>query len=394
MSTKMHFSDRARNLAESATVKVFRRARELRDAGRDIVDLSAGEPDFPSPSIAVATAHKALDAGHTRYTVTAGLPDLRRILAARYRRLWGAPWEPPNVLISVGAKAALYELMQIVVDPGDEVVIPTPTWVSFEAQARLAGGVVRFVATDPADGFAIRAEPIVEAMSGRTRLVILNSPSNPTGGMVSAVDLRQIVEAAAERGALVLCDETYERFIYEGASHASGAALAAEFPETVAVVSSFSKTYAMTGWRIGYALGPSELIAKMAELQGHVTSNPTSFAMHGALAVVEGAEAEVEAMLAAFRARRQLVVAELERLPGVRCRPPAGAFYAFPNVAGCFRGSRQGSLALAEYLLEEAGVAVVPGVAFGADEHVRLSFAASLEELHRGLERLREALRS
>lgn len=388
----MRFSTRASHLAESATLKVFRRARELRASGREIIDLSAGEPDFPSPRVALEAAHRALDEGFTHYTVAAGTPELRRALAARYARGWGAPWRLENVLITVGAKAALYELINVLVDTGDEVIIPGPAWVSFAAQVELAGGTVVFVPTHAEESFAIRAEPILAALGERTRLVLLNSPCNPTGGVIAAPELRRIVAACAARGVRVLCDETYERFLYDGLELASGAALAAEFPEHLLLVGSFSKTYSMTGWRVGFALGPEPVIRKAAELQGHVTSNPTSFAMHGALAALEGAEAEVERMLAAFTERRELLVAALGHLPGVSCAPPSGAFYAFPNVAGCYRSGLEGSIAFAEHLLEGAGVAVVPGEAFGADEHVRISFACSIEDLQKGLERIRRAL--
>lgn len=392
MRRAMHFSTRAAHLAESATLKVFRRARELRAAGREIIDLSAGEPDFPSPPAALEAAHRALDEGFTHYTIAAGTPELRRALAARYERGWDAPWRLENVLVTVGAKAALYELFNVLVDTGDEVIIPSPAWVSFAAQVELAGGSVVFVPTRAEESFAIRAAPILTALTERTRLVLLNSPSNPTGGILGAAELRRIVETCAARGIFVLCDETYERFLYDGADLASGAALAAEFPEHLLLVGSFSKTYSMTGWRVGFALGPEAVIRKAAELQGHITSNPTSFAMRGALAALEGSEVFVEQMLAAFTERRELLVAALGRLPGVSCQPPAGAFYAFPNVAGCYRPGREGSIAFAEHLLESAGVAVVPGAAFGADEHVRMSFACSIEDLQEGLERIRRVL--
>lgn len=375
-------------------MRVFRRARELRAQGREIIDLSAGEPDFPSPRIALEAAARALEEGFTHYTVAAGIPELRRALAARTTRLWGAPWRLENVLITVGAKAALYELIHVLVDRGDEVIIPSPAWVSFAAQVELAGGTVIFVPTRGEESFAIRAEPILAALSERTRVVLLSSPCNPTGGVVDAAQLRRIVEACAARDVLVLCDETYERFLYGGLVHASGAALAAEFPEHLLLVGSFSKTYSMTGWRVGFALGPEPIIRKAAELQGHVTSNPTSFAMRGALAALEGADADVELMLAAFAVRRERLVAALESLPGVSCRPPSGAFYAFPNVAGCYRPGLEGSIAFAEHLLETTGVAVVPGAAFGADEHLRISFACSMEDLETGLERIRRMLES
>ncbi len=387
----MQLSRRAARIAESATVRVAGKAAELREAGEAIIDWSAGQPDFSSPDIAVEGARRALAEGFTRYTAAAGIPDLRQALADHYGVRHGAPWRLANVLVTVGAKAALFELIMTLIDDGDRVVIPSPCWVSFPEQVRFAGGEPILVPLSADDGFAIRADPLIEAIDSSTRMVLINSPSNPTGGIVSATDLRRIVEHCAERGIVVLADETYERFLYDGAEHASAGALAAEYPDTVIVVGSFSKTYAMTGWRIGYALASAEVIRRTIAVQGHATSNATSFAMHGALAALRGGEPQVERMLTAFARRRELVVRGLESLPGVTCRAPSGAFYAFPHVAAHFREG-EGSLELAERLLDEARVAIVPGVAFDADEHIRISFACSDAELEEGLERLAAAL--
>ncbi len=387
----MNLSRRAQRLAESATLRVSRKAAELRAAGREIVDFSAGQPDFPSPAVAVEAARQALADGFTRYTVAAGIPDLRNALARRYADVYGAPWEQDNVVITVGGKAALYELIMTLVDDGDEVVLPTPAWVSFPEQIGLAGGSVITVPTRADESFAIRSGPILEAVTDATRMILVNSPSNPTGGILAAEDLREIVTFCAERGIAVLADETYERFLFDGGEFASAAALAREFPETVIVVGSFSKTYAMTGWRIGYALADAALIKKTTAMQSHVTSNATSFAMSGALAALEGAEDDVLKMLAAFSRRRDYVVRRLRELPGIECQPPAGAFYAFPDVSACFRDGRRGSVEFAEFLLD-AGVAVVPGVAFGADDHIRISFACSQKDLEAGLDRIAAVL--
>jgi aspartate aminotransferase len=388
----MRLAQRLAQITESATLEVSRRASELASAGVDVVDLGAGEPDFPSPICAVEAAREALAAGFTRYTPAAGIPDLRRGLAERFQRQHDAPWEAQQVAITVGAKAALFQLALALFEPGDEVVLPTPWWVSFPEQIRLTGAEVVPVSLAAAEGFAIRSEAVLAALSPRTRAILLNSPSNPTGGVVEPAELESIVEAAASRGLLVISDETYERFVYDGRGHASVAALAARFPETVVLVGSFSKTYAMTGWRIGYVVGPPEVIEGVLRIQGHATSNPTSFAMKGALAALEGAEDDVEHMLAEYRQRRDLVVAGLGRLPGVRCQPPAGAFYAFPDVSSCFRDGLRGSVPFASMLLEEARVAVVPGIAFGDDAHIRISFACSRERLAEGLERIETAL--
>jgi aspartate aminotransferase len=388
----MKLAARAARIGESATLAVTRRAKELQAAGREILDLGAGEPDFCSPRVAVEAAQRALGDGFTRYTENAGIPELRREIAARFRERHGAPWDAGDVLLTVGGKAALFELALALFERGREVVIPSPCWVSFPEQVRFAGAEPVFVETSPQDGFRIHADPLLAAITPRTGAVILNSPCNPTGGVVSAEDLRRVTAACAERDVPLVYDETYERFIYDGVEHASAAALAAEFPETIVLVGSFSKTYAMTGWRVGYALGPRAVISAAAAVQSHATSNPTSFAMVGALAAWRGAEDDVRAMVAEYQARRDFLVPRLNAIPGFHCQPPAGAFYAFPDVAGCFRPGRADSLALAEFLLEKAGVAVVPGSAFGGDRHLRISFACSRSTLERALDLIEDAV--
>ncbi len=375
-------------------MRVTRKAAELRAAGKSVVSFGAGEPDFPSPQVAIEAAQQALSDGLTRYTAAAGLPALRSALAERYATSWQAPWQASNVVVSVGAKAALFQLMLLLLGEGDELLMPSPAWVSFEAQAQFAGARVVTVPTTVEDRFAIHAQPLIDAMTDRTRLVLVNTPSNPTGGIMSGAELEKLIDACAARDIVLLADETYDRFVYGEAKATSAAAFAARYPETVVVVSSFSKTYAMTGWRVGYALGPIALLTKLGALQSHATSNPTSFAMYGALAAMKGAEEDVRKMIEAFARRRDLVVDRLRAMPGVRVEPPDGAFYVLPDVQGCYRDTVRGSIALAEYLLDEAGVAVVPGIAFGSDDHVRISFASSEAELEDGLGRMAAALAS
>jgi aspartate aminotransferase len=378
-------------MGESATLRVARRALELKAQGVSLVDFGAGEPDFDSPRVAVDAACQALADGFTRYTAGSGTPELRRALADRARTRWGAPWTAQQVVVTVGAKAALFQLALALFEEGQEVVLPAPSWVSFDEQIRFAGARPVPVPTAAREGFRIEAGPLLAAVTARTRAILINSPCNPTGGMAAAAELREIVSFAAAHGLLVISDETYERFVYDQ-PHASAAALAAEFPETVVLVGSFSKTYAMTGWRIGYLMGPPVVVRAVENIQSHATSNPTSFAMVGALAALAGAEPEVEEMIAEYRARRDLLIPRLNQLPGFCCRPPAGAFYAFPDVAAAYRPGRQGSVEFAEFLLEQARVAVVPGAAFGADGHIRISFACSRAELQAGLGRLAAVL--
>ena len=391
VASLMRLASRMGRIGESATLRVSRKAGELKRQGVEVADFSAGEPDFGTPEVAVDAAIASLRAGFTRYTAAAGIPELREALAARYAGL-GAPWQAGSVVVTVGAKAGLLELAMALFESGTEVILPTPYWVTFPEQVRLLGSDPVAVETSVEDGFRIHAEPILAAITDRTRAVILNSPCNPTGGILEAGDLERIVEACAEREIVVIADETYERFIYDGREHASAAALAARYPETIVLVGSFSKTYAMTGWRLGYLLGPAPVVGAVSKLQSHATSNVTSFAMPGALAALEQAEPDVRRMLDEYAVRRQLVADRLEAIPGVSCPPPSGAFYAFPRVSDCYAPGRQGSIEMAEYLLDEARVAVVPGLAFGNDDHIRISFACSREQLELGLDRLETAL--
>jgi aspartate aminotransferase len=385
-------SARASRIRESATLRVARRALELKARGVPIVDFGAGEPDVDSPAVAVDAACGALNAGFTRYTQGSGTPELRSAVAEDYHARYGSPWSASQSVITVGGKGALFEVAMAVVDEGDEVVLSSPAWGTLPEQVRFAGGRAVEIPTCASDGFRIHAGPILEAITERTRAILLNSPCNPTGGVVLEDDLREIVRTAAERGLLVISDETYDRFVYGNIRHASAARLAAEFPDTVVLVGSFSKTYAMTGWRIGYMLGPPPVVKAVEAIQSHATSNPTSFAMVGALAALRSAEPVVRGMIAEFQARRDLLVPRLNLLPGFECKPPDGAFYAFPRVTGAFRPGRQGSIAFAEFLLEKANVAVIPGAAFGADDHLRISFACSRAALEEGLRRMAEVL--
>lgn len=387
----MKLTQRVSRIGESATLAVSRRAKELAAKGVEVIDLSAGEPDFDSPAVAIEGAIDGLRKGMTRYTAAAGLPELRAALAADYKRRWGAPWGASEVVVGVGGKAVLFEAMLALVEAGDEVILPSPYWVTFPEQIRFAGGTPVTVETRPEEGFQLNADSILAAMTERTRLVVVNSPCNPTGGVISAADLRRVAEACAERGAFLLSDETYEHFMYDGATFASAAALATELPETILLVNSFSKTYAMTGWRVGYLLAPAAVARAVTAIQSHATSNPTTFSMVGALAALEHAGGTVPAMVAEYQARRDLVMAGLAAIPGFECAAPHGAFYAFPRVDACFGGDIGGSVDLCGHLLDTARVALVPGAAFGADGFLRISFAASRESIERGLTRVGEA---
>jgi len=386
----MRFSKRAEQLGASATMQVAARVAQLRATGRRIVDLGAGEPNFQSPECAVAAVHRALADGYTRYTESAGLPALREALAERYSRLWRAPWQGDSCLITVGAKSALFLLAQALVDTASEVVLAAPDWVSFRAQVRLAGGRPVAVPRAAEDGFALRAAPLLAAIGEATRAVIVCSPCNPTGAVCADQELSQLAAGCAARGVVLIVDETYERFVYDRRGPSSVAAFARDYPATVVVVGSFSKTYAMTGWRVGYVLGAAPLIAKLIAIQGHMNSHPTTFAMHGALAALVGAEGEIEGRRAELERRRDLVLGHLRRLPGVVCAVPPGAFYAFPQMSATRKFA--GSVELAERILVRTGVALVPGVAFDEDHHLRIAYGAAPEVLEEGLAGLAAAL--
>lgn len=392
----MRFSGRITRIGESATLEVSRRSKELQAQGVDVIDLSAGEPDFDSPPEAVEAAVEALRGGMTRYTAAAGIPELRQAIAEDYSDRFGAPWQPSQVVVTVGGKTGLLELALTLLERGDEAVLPGPYWVTFPEQIRLAGAEPVIVDSLPEEGFRVRSERIISALTEATRLVILNSPCNPTGAVISAQDLRSIVEACAERGIAVLSDETYERFLYDGAEFASAARLAEEFPETVILCGSFSKTYAMTGWRVGFVIAHPAIVKRVIALQSHATSNPTTFAMVGALAALRLAGPSIPAMTAEYQARRDLVIEALSVMDGVECLAPAGAFYAFPKVVDCYAESAAsgpvGSVAFCSNLLDHARVATVPGLAFGADDFLRISFACSRDRLRRGLERMASAV--
>ncbi len=392
----MKFSPRLARLGESATLEVSRRSKELRARGVDVIDLSAGEPDFDSPPEAVEAAIEALRQGRTRYTPAAGLPELREAIAQDYAERYAAPWAADQVVVTVGGKTGLAELALALLDRGDKAILPSPYWVTFPEQIRLAGADPVVIPTRSTEGFRLRPDDVEAALDATTRLVILNSPCNPTGAVISAEDLRAIVETCAEREIVVLADETYERFLYDGAEYASVARLASEFPDTVVLAGSFSKTYAMTGWRVGFVFAPPRLAAAVAAIQSHVTSNPTTFAMVGALTALREAGESIPRMTAEYQARRDLVVEGLAAVDGFECLPPAGAFYAFPRVSRCYGdgkdGRATGSVAFCRDLLDHARVATVPGAAFGADEFLRISFACSRDELRRGLERIAAAV--
>ncbi len=388
----MRLATRVGAIAPSPTVAMDARAKEMRRQGVDVVAFGVGEPDFDTPEHVKEAGIAAIRAGFTKYTPVQGIPELREAIAAKLRRDNGLEYPPEQILVSSGAKESLYHAVMALCDAGDEVLIPAPYWVTYPEQVRLAGGVPVIVETTGEDGFKVTPDHLRRALSPRTRLLLLNSPSNPTGAVYSPEELANLADFCREHDLAVVSDEIYEKLVYEG-RHASIAALPGMQERTV-VVNGVSKSHAMTGWRIGYAAGPASVIKGMAALQSHSTTHPAACAQKAAVAALAGPEEPVTAMREEFARRRELMLDLLGRLTGVRVARPAGAFYVFPDVRAwlgrSFRGRPvEDDVALAELILTEARVALVPGTAFGAPGHLRLSYATSRERIEEGLRRLR-----
>lgn len=387
----MRLSRRVQALAPSATVSIATRVRELKARGVDVIGLSLGEPDFDTPEHIKEAAAKAMREGYTKYSHPQGFPRLREAIARRVAAHSGVERGAERVFVGCGAKHVLYLLWQALLDEGDEVIIPAPYWVTYPEQVKLAGGVPVIVPTTEAQGFLLMPEALERAMTERTRALVLNTPSNPTGSAYPREVLGEIVRMCEARGVLVVSDEVYGELVY-GGSHASALPEAAD-PDAVFLVDAASKTYAMTGWRVGWGVGRKELVSAMARLQGQETTHPCLVAQMAALAALEGPQECVAVMREEFRRRRDMLVERLNAMDGVDCRLPEGAFYAFPHVASLFgRGRVRDSLSLVEYLLEEAHVGLVPGSAFGAEGYVRISYAAAYERLIEALDRIERAL--
>jgi aspartate aminotransferase len=394
-------ADRMKTLAPSSTLAVQARAKELRARGVDVISFGAGEPDFDTPERIKDAAVQAMRRGLTKYTEVGGVPELRAAVCAKLKRDNGLDYEPADIVVSVGAKHTLFNVVVALVNPGDEVLVPSPYWVSYPEQARLLGGVPVQVPTSEATGFDLDPDRLAAAVTPRTKLIVLNSPNNPTGAVFSRAALEAVARVAVERRLWVVSDECYEALTFEG-RHLSIASFGPDIKARTIVVNTCSKAYAMTGWRIGYAAGPRALIRAMTDVQSQVTSNPSSIAQWAAVEALTGPQDEVAKMAGEFDRRRRLIIAGLNALPGIRCVLPRGAFYAFANVSGLFGKtwrkpdgagvSLASSLDVTAFLLEAARVAVVPGRDFGSDAHVRLSYATSDALISEGLARMADAL--
>jgi len=388
MQTATDFAERIARISESSTMKVSAECDRMRRAGIDVVDFGAGEPDFPTPDNIKRAAIAAIDANFTKYTPASGVLELKKAVCDRHHEDYGTNYAPNECMITVGGKHAIFNLVEVLVQHGDEVIIPVPYWVTYKDLVNFAGGKCVFVPTQEEKGFAFTAETIEPYITGKTKLLIINSPNNPAGSVLSAEEFQRIYHLAVKRGVRIMTDECYCRFLYE--SDPFSIASVPDAKEHVVVAGSLSKTYAMTGWRIGFALAPKPLIDAMGKLQSHSTSNPTSIAQKAAIEALTGPQDSIKVMLAEYRKRREYAVQRLRAMSGVTISEPKGAFYAYPNIATAFGQGIDSAMKFSERLLSEAHVAVVPGEAFGTNEHVRISYATSTKELERGLDRIQQ----
>ncbi|MGI8905178.1 MAG: pyridoxal phosphate-dependent aminotransferase [Candidatus Sumerlaeaceae bacterium] len=384
-------------MSESVTLAIDAKCKAMMAQGVDVVNFAAGEPDFDTPGQVKEAAKAALDAGKTKYVASGGLPDLKSAICDKLRSDNGLDYKPSQILVSIGAKHSLFNIIMTIVDQGDQVLIPSPYWVSYYDMVHAAEGVPVLLPTTAEQDFKITPEQLEASITPRTVAIILNSPSNPTGAVYTEQELRALAAVIIKNNILCISDEIYEKLMYDGVKHFSIAATSPEMKDRTLVVNGFSKAFSMTGWRLGYTAGPQEIMSAMNTLQSHSTSNATTFAQWGGVEAMRNTADDVEKMRAAFDERRKVLVVALNEIPGVRCNLPRGAFYAFPDMSAHFGKSFNGtpitgSMELAEYLLMEGRVSIVPGIAFGAEKHMRFSYANSMENLKRGVERIREAL--
>ncbi len=389
LEVKQEIAERISSISVSSTMKVAAEADRLRREGVDVVDFGAGEPDFPTPDNIKHAAIRAIEQNFTKYTPAAGTMELKQAVCERHAKDFGTAYKPSECVISVGGKHILFNLMQALVDPGDEVIIPVPYWVTYKDIVNYAGGKCVFVDTDEANGFTLTAGMIEPYLTSRTKIVLINSPSNPSGAVLDNAEFEKIFRLTSDRGIFLITDECYCHFLYDAKPFSIASMPGAK--DSVLVAGSLSKTYAMTGWRIGFGLVPEAIAGAVLKLQSHSTSNPTSISQKAAVEALRGPQDSIQTMLAEYRKRRDFVVARLRQIPGVTCAEPKGAFYAYPNVGVALgRPGIANTLQFSERLLEKAHVAVVPGEAFGTDQHVRISYATSMHELERGIDRMHQ----
>ena len=386
----MNLATRISRISVSKTMAVMEAALQLREQGIDVVDFGPGEPDFPTPENVKQAGIRAIQADFTKYTAIGGIKELKKAIVDKHAREFGSKYETSECVVNVGGKHALFNVFEAVVEEGDDVVIPTPYWVTFADIARFVNSNPIFPATQEPEGFRLTAEILERAMTPKTRLVVVNSPNNPSGAVVDNAEFGRIARLCRERNVYLLSDECYSHFLYDGRKPFSVASYT-DMKSHIIIAGSVSKTYSMTGWRIGYVLAVPEIVNAIVKLQSHSTSNPTSISQKAALEALTGPQESVGIMLAEYARRRKFALDRLRAIPGVKCAEPGGAFYAYPNIAAAFgRGGIKDSVDFSAKLLEKAHVAVTPGEAFGTREHVRISYATSMEQLEKGLKRIHE----
>lgn len=386
---EIQLAKRVKSLTPSTTLAITAKAKELKSQGHDVIGLGAGEPDFNTPQHIIDAACSSMNEGHTKYTPAAGLPKLVNAIINKFKADQGIEYSSKEVIVTNGAKHGLYTLFQVILDEGDEVIIPTPYWVSYPEQVKLAMGVPVFVEGSEANSFKITPEQLSEAITDRTKAVIINSPSNPTGMLYTEEELKALGELCLEKDVLIISDEIYEKLTYGENKHVSIAQLSPQLKEQTIIINGVSKSHSMTGWRIGYAAGNETIIKAMTNLASHSTSNPTTTAQYGAIAAYEGSQEPVEEMRKAFEERLNIIYDKLVAIPGVSCIKPQGAFYLYPNVREAAEITGYENVdAFVAALLEEAMVAVVPGSGFGTPENIRLSYATSLDVLEEAVSRI------
>lgn len=390
-------SARVNGLSESVTLAIDAKAKAMMAEGIDVVNFAAGEPDFDTPTQVKEAAKKALDEGKTKYVASGGLPALKDAIVEKLQKDNGLTYKPGQVLVSVGAKHSLFNVIMTIVERGDEVIIPSPYWVSYYDMVKAAEGNPVIVETTAEANFKMTPEQLEAAITPKTVAVFINSPSNPTGAVYTEAELRALADVIVRKNILCISDEIYEKLVYGDTKHFSIASAGDDIFSRTLVVNGFSKAFSMTGWRLGYTAGPADILSAMNKLQSHSTSNATSFAQFGGVVALRETAEDVEKMRKAFDERRRYLVGALNQLPDVKCNMPDGAFYAFPDFSAyhgkTFNGETiKDSMELAKYILTEGKVSIVPGVAFGAEKHQRFSYATSMELLKKGVERIGEAL--
>jgi aspartate aminotransferase len=386
----MELAQRITGIEPSVTLAIAAMAKAMQQDGKDVCSFSTGEPDFDTPVHIKDAAKQALDRGKTKYGAVAGEPELREAIAKKLQLDNNLNYAPANILVTNGGKHSLYNLMVAIINPGDEVIIPAPFWLSYPEMVKLVGGIPVIVNTDSSTDYKITPAALNAAITPKTKLFILNSPSNPSGVVYNPAELQALAKVIVDRDILVVSDEIYEKIIYDGIEQVSIGALGADIFDRTIISNGFAKAYAMTGWRIGYLAAPLKLIQAASALQGHSTSNVCTFAQYGAIAALKGSQDCVEEMRQAFAIRRKTILACLQGIPGLSCAKPDGAFYIFINIAS----TRLTSLEFCQQLLEQQQVAVIPGLPFGADDHIRVSYATDLTTIEKGMERLAKFMRS